>query len=136
MNNNENNIYNNMSNTTGYNNMNTNVNNTTGYSNMNTSVNNTASNMNNNMGYINPQVNSVDAGNSVTSVSNINKEEVMEEALSHTNQYTPFEIPKQEVIEAPKQENPKSAYILIIVIVIIMALFIVFLPQISKLLGW
>ena len=69
-------------------------------------------------------------------ISNINTEEVMEEALSHTNQYTPFEVPKQEIIETPKQENPKSSYILIIVILIIMALFIIFLPQISKLFGW
>lgn len=69
-------------------------------------------------------------------ISNINKEEVMEEALSHTSQYTPFEAPKQEIIETPKQENSKSTYILIFIILLIMALFIVFLPQISKLLGW
>lgn len=72
----------------------------------------------------------------MAAVSNLNKEEAMEEALSHTNQYTPFEVPKQEVIDTPKKENPKSAYIIIAVIVIIMALFIVFLPQISKLFGW
>lgn len=69
-------------------------------------------------------------------VNNLNKEEAMEEALSHTNQYTPFEVPKQEVIETPKKDNPKSAYIFIGIIVVIMALFIAFLPQISKLFGW
>ncbi len=67
---------------------------------------------------------------------NLSKEDVMEEALSHTNQYPPFEMPKQEVIEAPKKDNPKSAVILFIIIAAIMALFIVFLPQISKLFGW
>lgn len=72
----------------------------------------------------------------MAAVANLNKEEAMEEALAHTNQYTPFEIPKQEVIDAPKQSDSKSTYILIGVIILIMALFITFLPQISKLFGW
>lgn len=74
--------------------------------------------------------------NPMAAVANLNKEEAMEEALSHTNQYTPFEAPKQEILETPKNETNKSAYILIVVIVIIMALFILFLPQISKMFGW
>ena len=81
----------------------------------------------------NNQVHSVDP---MAAVNHLNKEDAMEEALSHTNQYTPFEMPKQEVIEMPKRENPKSAYILIAIIVVIMAVFIAFLPQISKLFGW
>lgn len=72
----------------------------------------------------------------MAAVASLNKEEAMEEALSHTNQYTPFEVPKQEVAPAQKTESSKSAYILMIVIVVIMALFIIFLPQISKLFGW
>ena len=60
----------------------------------------------------------------------------MEEALSHTNQYSPFEAPKQEVNQEVKKTNNKGAYILIGIILIIMILFIIFLPQISKLLGW
>lgn len=79
----------------------------------------------------NPQVDPMRA------VANLNKEEAMEEALSHTNQYSPFELPKQEVVETSKKQDTKSSYTLIIVILIIMALFIIFLPQISKMfLGW
>ena len=77
----------------------------------------------------------VDA-NPMEAVSNLNKEEAMEEALSHTNQYSPFEAPKQEVNQEVKKTNNKGAYILIGIILIIMILFIIFLPQISKLLGW
>lgn len=72
----------------------------------------------------------------MAAVASLNKEEAMEEALSHTNQYTPFEVPKQEVSTTSKKENSKSAYILLGVILGIMALFIFFLPQISKLFGW
>jgi len=72
----------------------------------------------------------------MAAVASLNKEEAMEEALSHTNQYTPFEVPKQEVATSQKTESSKSAYILMIVIIVIMALFIIFLPQISKLFGW
>lgn len=74
--------------------------------------------------------------NPMAAVANLNKEEAMEEALSHTNQYTPFEVPKQEVLETPKKESNKSAYILFGIIIVIMALFIIFLPQISKMFGW
>ena len=77
----------------------------------------------------------VDA-NSMAAVSNLNKDEAMEEALSHTNQYSPFEAPKQEVNQEVKKTSNKGAYILIGAILVIMLLFIVFLPQISKLLGW
>ena len=74
--------------------------------------------------------------NPMDAVSNLNKEEAMEEALSHTNQYSPFEAPKQEVNKEVKKTNNKGAYILIGIILAIMLLFIIFLPQISKLLGW
>ena len=69
-------------------------------------------------------------------VSNLNKEEAMEEALSHTNQYSPFEAPKQEVNKEVKKTNNKGAYIFIGIIFAILLLFIIFLPQISKLIGW
>ena len=65
-----------------------------------------------------------------------NKEEAMEEALSHTNQYSPFEAPKQEVNKEVKKTNNKGAYIFIGIIFAILLLFIIFLPQISKLIGW
>ena len=74
--------------------------------------------------------------NPMEAVSNLNKEEAMEEALSHTNQYSPFEAPKQEVNKETKKVNNKSAYIFIGIIFAIMLLFIIFLPQISKLFGW
>ena len=74
--------------------------------------------------------------NPMDAVSNLNKEEAMEEALSHTNQYSPFEAPKQEVNKETKKVNNKSAYIFIGIIFAIMLLFIIFLPQISKLFGW
>lgn len=73
----------------------------------------------------------------MAAVANLNKEEAMEEALSHTTQYSPFEAPKQEVNqEVKKDANNKSAYIFIGIIFLIMLLFIIFLPQISKLFGW
>lgn len=91
---------------------------------------NDTNNMNFNMSQ-NPQIDPMKA------VANLNREEAMEEALSHTNQYSPFELPKQEVIEEPKQENTKTSYAIFIIIAVIMALFIIFLPQISKVfLGW
>lgn len=97
---------------------------------MNNEYNN-LNNMGTNPTNINPQVDPMAA------VANLNREEAMEEALSHTNQYTAFEAPKQEVIKEQKKQNPKASLILIIIIAVIMALFIFFLPQISKLLlGW
>jgi len=123
--NNENNVYNNVNNNTGFNNV---------------PVDNTNTMYSQNDASVGPQAPEVNTTSSqvdrINAVSVLNKEEAMEEALSHTNQYTPFQVPKQEVINTQKKENSKSAYILIAVIVIIMALFIVFLPQISKLLGW
>ena len=74
--------------------------------------------------------------NPMAAVENLNKEDAMEEALSHTNQYSPFEAPKQEVNKDVKRTSNKGAYILIGIIFIIMLLFIIFLPQISKLFGW
>lgn len=72
----------------------------------------------------------------MAAVSNLNKEEAMEEALSHTTQYSPFEVPKQEVNQEVKKGSKKGAYIFIVIIFLIMLLFIIFLPQISKLFGW
>ena len=40
-----------------------------------------------------PSTNNV---NPMSAVANLNKDEAMEEALSHTTQYSPFEAPKQE----------------------------------------
>ena len=77
-----------------------------------------------------------DEGSVIPPMNNINKDEVMEEALSHTNKYSPFEAPKQEVNKEEKKTSNRNAYILIIVIFVIMLLFIIFLPQISKLFGW
>ena len=90
-------------------------------------------NQNNNMDYQSMNQQQIDP---MAAVSNLNKEEAMEEALSHTNQYSPFEVPKQEVLQTQKTESSKTAYVLIAIIVIIMALFIFFLPQISKMFGW
>lgn len=87
----------------------------------------------------NPQVNSQPAQvqpNPMSAVANLNKEEAMEEALSHTTQYSPFEAPKQEVNQEVKKTSNKNAYIFIGIIFAIMLLFIIFLPQISKLFGW
>ena len=72
----------------------------------------------------------------MNAVANLNKDEAMEEALSHTNQYTPFEATKQEVNQEVKKTNNKSAYVFIGIIFAIMLLFIIFLPQISNLFGW
>ena len=81
-------------------------------------------------------IQSSEAINPMSAVANLNKEEAMEEALSHTNQYTPFEAPKQEVNKEVKKANNKSTYIFIVLILAIMLLFIIFLPQISNLFGW
>ena len=51
------------------------------------------------------EVNTVDP---ISVVTNLNKEEAMEEALSHTTQYSPFEVPKQEVNQEAKKTNSKS----------------------------
>ena len=72
----------------------------------------------------------------MSAVANLNKDEAMEEALSHTTQYSPFEAPKQEVNQEVKKTSNKNAYIFIGIIFAIMLLFIIFLPQISNLFGW
>ena len=72
----------------------------------------------------------------MSAVANLNKDEAMEEALSHTNQYSPFEASKQEVNQEVKKTSNKNAYIFIGIIFAIMLLFIIFLPQISSLFGW
>ena len=118
-------MYNNMNNTNGMNPQTPNVNGN------NPQVNNTNTMANNySQVYQAPQT------DPMVAVANLNKEDAMEEALSHTNQYTPFEVPKQEVIEEPKKSSSKSAYIFLGIIVVILALFIAFLPQISNLFGW
>lgn len=72
----------------------------------------------------------------VAAVSNLDREEVMEEALSHTTQYTPFEVSKTEFNPTSKGDDNKKAIIFIVIIFVIMFLFILFLPQISKMFGW
>ena len=67
--------------------------------------------------------------------TNLNREGAMEEALSRTTQYTPFEVPKEQ-LQNQQSEDPKSGLILVIIIVIIAGLFILFLPTISSLFGW
>ena len=69
-------------------------------------------------------------------MDNLNKEEAMEEALSHTTQYSPFEIKQEEVNQEVNKKGDKKSLIFIIIIFAIMLLFIIFLPQISKLFGW
>ena len=83
-----------------------------------------------------PQENSQTNVDPMSAVANLNKDEAMEEALSHTTQYSPFEAPKQEVNHEVKKKSNKSAYIFIGIIFAIMFLFIIFLPQISSLFGW
>ncbi len=83
-----------------------------------------------------PQENSQTNVDPMSAVANLNKDEAMEEALSHTTQYSPFEAPKQEVNHEVKKKSNKSAYIFIGIIFAIMLLFIIFLPQISSLFGW
>lgn len=72
----------------------------------------------------------------MAAVTNLNKEEAMEEALSHTTQYSPFQAQVAEIKPEVEQANNKKAIIMIGIIVAIIALFIVFLPQISSLFGW
>ena len=71
-------------------------------------------------------------------VTSLNKEEAMEEALSHTTQFSPFEISKEEVREEVEKnkKSDKKTLTFMIVIFILLILFIIFLPQISKLFGW
>ena len=72
---------------------------------------------------------------SIEKVSNLNKEDAMEEALSHTNQYPPFEVQQEEVNQETSIMSNKKALIFLGIILGIMLLFIIFLPQISKLIG-
>ena len=78
----------------------------------------------------------IEEAQSVEKVSNLNKEDAMEEALSHTNQYTPFEVQQEEVNQEVSFMSNKKALIFLGVIFAIMVLFIIFLPQISDLIGW
>ena len=76
-----------------------------------------------------------DNQDSMEKISNLNKEDAMEEALSHTNQYSPFEAPQEEVNQEVNMMSNKKALVFLGVILGIMLLFIIFLPQISKLIG-
>ncbi len=76
-----------------------------------------------------------DINNSMDVMNNLNKQEAMEEALSRTNKYSPFEAPVSEIVEEEKQED-KNILVFVIILAVIMSLFIFFLPQISNLLGW
>jgi len=72
---------------------------------------------------------------SIDKVSNLNKEDAMEEALSHTNQYTPFEVQQEEVNQETSIMSSKKTLIFLGIIFAIMLLFIIFLPQISEFIG-
>ena len=77
----------------------------------------------------------VESKETIEKVPNLSKEDAMEEALSHTNQYTPFEVQQEEVNQETNFMNNKKTLIFLGVILGIMLLFIIFLPQISKLIG-
>lgn len=86
--------------------------------------------------YQTAQAVSQDRVNPMNAVSNLNKEDAMEEALSHTTQYSPFEVPKEEISQDEKPTSNKNAYIFLIIVFAIMLLFILFLPKITELIGW
>lgn len=83
-----------------------------------------------------PQPIGVESKEQIDKVSNLNKEDAMEEALSHTNQFTPFEIQQEEVNQETNFMSNKKTLVFLGFILVIMLLFIIFLPQISKLMGW
>jgi len=120
-----NSMYNNMSNTSGTNPQTSNVN-----------GNNPQINNKNTMTSAYGQVYQAPQSDPMVAVANLSKEDAMEAALSHTNQYTPFEVPKQEVLEEPKKENSKSVWLFLGIIFAVLLLFIILLPQISNLFGW
>ena len=78
----------------------------------------------------------IEEAQSVEMISNLNKEDAMEEALSHTNQYTPFEVQQEEVNQEVSFMSNKKAIIFLGVIFAIMLAFIILLPQISNWIGW
>ncbi len=59
------------------------------------------------------------------------QQEVMEDALSHTTQYSPFEAPVSEIKEEAQEEN-KSVLMFIVILAVIIGAFILFLPTIVK----
>ena len=55
-------------------------------------------------------------------VTSLNKEEAMEEALSHTTQFSPFEIPKEEVkeeVEKNKKSDKKTLTFMIVIFILL-----------------
>ena len=68
-------------------------------------------------------------------VSSLNKEDAMEEALSHTTQYSPFEVEQQEVNQESNMSGNKKTYMLLGIILGIMLVFILLLPTIANLIG-
>lgn len=71
----------------------------------------------------------------ILKVSELDKEAAMEDALSHTTRYNPFES-NQEADYTIKSTNSKIGIIVIAILFVVMILFIFLLPQISKLFGW
>lgn len=60
----------------------------------------------------------------------LNRENIMEEALSHTTKYSPFVLPKEEEQEEPEKEN-KGSVVFIIVLFAILFLAVLLIPKIS-----
>lgn len=66
----------------------------------------------------------------------INKDEAMEEALSHTTKYSPFETPKPEVAEITENEHvnrSRNGLILVIILFVILFIAVLLIPKISTL---
>lgn len=60
----------------------------------------------------------------------LNRENIMEEALSHTTKYSPFVLPKEEEKEEVENEN-KGSIVFIIVLFAILFLAVLLIPKIS-----
>lgn len=60
----------------------------------------------------------------------LNRENLMEEALSHTTKYSPFVLPKEEEVEEPEKEN-KGRIAFIIILFAILFLAVLLIPKIS-----
>lgn len=85
-----------------------------------------------------PHITSTPSADPMSVISNLNKEEAMEEALSHTGQHTPFVAPEDKPEPVPEGSNKfdKKTIVFIAIIFIIIIAFIIALPYISQLFGW
>jgi len=63
----------------------------------------------------------------------INREDVMEDALSHTTRFTPFKLENEED-EMTNKNNNKGVAFIIILFALLMA-FVLLLPKISEIIG-